>query len=382
MNAPESFVSPGLDAQRLAEARAWQARAQAGENLLLGDARALPAPVAQLAALQDDSPGVKQVCDGGLTAVVRCWQDEQGRRWAIKQARPQSRVRNADGETAFVNELLRHGELRALQAQGARLTGVHLPVWGSLRHGLLVSPWIARAQAPTATDPRVLTQVLTSGCALAVNGFFDWDPSPGNLLDDGQQVWRFDLGYCYRFDPRLGFNSAGDGVHAGNALPLHHVAERIETRWLSGAWLDLEQRRGLAAAVEAARLFNAAVAQAYAHAAMALVAKGGQAAVMAAWQQLAAQRAAATRDDAAARAFYVRQSWHAHWHDVQDDLSGRSCTATTLARLDWLREASGQHAELLSPDVPALADEPRRQALRSQLAQWVQEASGCRVDRS
>ncbi|MFD2453332.1 hypothetical protein [Ideonella paludis] len=211
---------------------------------------------------------------------------------------------------------------------------------------------------------------------------FDWDPSPGNLLDDGQQVWRFDLGYCYRFDPRLGFNSAGDGVHAGNALPLHHVAERIETRWLSGAWLDLEQRRGLAAAVEAARLFNAAVAQAYAHAAMALVAKGGQAAVMAAWQQLAAQRAAATRDDAAARAFYVRQSWHAHWHDVQDDLSGRSCTATTLARLDWLREASGQHAELLSPDVPALADEPRRQALRSQLAQWVQEASGCRVDRS
>lgn len=105
-----------------------------GREFSFGDLNALPLPVNALQALQAGSPGVLSVHDGGLTAEVLCLQ-QGGRRWAVKRARTECRVRNPDGATSFLNELQRHAELA-----GLGLPGIIQPVYGSLRAGLVVSP--------------------------------------------------------------------------------------------------------------------------------------------------------------------------------------------------------------------------------------------------
>ncbi len=54
----------------------------------------------------------------------------------------------------------------------------------------------------------------------------EWDLCSGNLLVDRQeQLWLFDFGYMYPFDPLREFNSNG------LADPLFHFVERFETRF-------------------------------------------------------------------------------------------------------------------------------------------------------
>ena len=152
-----------------------------------------------------------------------------------RHARAECRVRNVDGKTSFLNELLRHAELRCLRESGVCLPGIIAPVYGSLHEGVIVSPWI-EGEEVTCFDARRAAQLLASACALATQGLFEWDFSPGNVIDDGRQVWLFDFGYMYRFDALTQFNSAG----RGNDFPQFHPAERIETRNAFAWLLELE----------------------------------------------------------------------------------------------------------------------------------------------
>lgn len=316
-----------------------------GAEFAFGDATALPLPVAVLQALTADSPGVEAVHDGGLTAEVLCL-NHGGRRWAIKRARAECRVRNSDGATSFLNELHRHAELAALRAQGAALPGIVAPVYGSLRDGLVVSPWIA-GRHPEVLDERQARTLLQAGCALIEHGFFEWDYSAGNLLDDGERLWLYDFGYCYRFDPLTQFNSAGHGRDA----PHHHLAERIEGRHLFGALLDAPPDAALAAFIG----FKQAAAIAYEGLHGRLAARGASAAVLGHYAGLAARWRQALA--LSPQRLYVLDGWRAHASDLADDLRGRSCTPRTLRRARWLQQALIDSADLLRAGGALSADE-------------------------
>lgn len=344
-----------LDARRQQANLAFVA---SGAAFAFGDEAALPLPVADLQALDAGSPGVEAVHDGGLTAEVLSLR-AGGRRWAVKRARPECRVRNDDGRTSFLNELQRHAELAPLA-----LPGVVRPVWGSLRAGLVVSPWVA-GRHPGVLDERQARTLLQAACALVEHGFFEWDYSAGNLLDDGDRVWLYDFGYCYRFDPLTQLNSAGHGLEH----PRHHPAERIEGRHLFGALLDAGSD---ADALPAFVAFKRLAVEAYEALAGRLQARGATTAVLAHYRGLADRWRQALAQDPAR--LYLADAWQAHASDLADDLHGRSCTPRTLRRAQWLQHALREHGPALracaalAPDDAALGDAALLQRYREREA--------------
>jgi len=332
-----------LDAQRQQANLAFIA---SGAEFAFGDARALPLPIAELQALHADSPGVEAVLDGGLTAeVLRL--NHGGRRWAVKRARPECRVRNDDGRTSFLNELQRHADVAALRAQGAVLPGVIEPIYGSLRDGLVVSPWIDGRHIGVFDDRQART-LLEAACGLAEHGLFEWDYSAGNLLDDGERVWLYDFGYCYRFDALTQFNSAGDG----STHPRHHPVERIEGRHFFGALLDAGDD---AQALPHFIAFKRLAVDAYEALAGRLAARGATPAVLAHYRGLAARWRAALATDPTR--LYLEDAWQAHASDLADDLHGRSCNPRTLRRAQWLQRAVREQAAALRATGTLAADD-------------------------
>lgn len=312
-----------------------------GREFAFGDAIDCPLPPRELAGLHADAAGVEAVHEGGLTARVFCLRAGD-RRFAIKVARPQALVRNDDGRTSFLNELRRHAEWRDLRAAGVALPGIIAPLYGSLREGVIVSPWIENACVVDRFDePRRLRQLLELGVALVTHGFFEWDFSPGNVLDDGTQVWLFDFGYQYRFDPLTQFNSAGHG----DDCPQFHLAERIETRNAFAWLLQLERSLGAAAAHAAFRTVKQAAHGAYVELRATLERRGAQPTVLAWLDGILARWRSALADEIAP--LYQQEGWRSHALDLEDDLHGQTCTPTTLARADWLiHTALHSHAAL------------------------------------
>lgn len=309
-----------LDAARQAEHLAWLAR---GEECAFGSTAGLPRPLPDLAALSPEDPAVFAVHDGGLTARV-LGVALDGQRFAVKQARAECKVRNADGATSFLNELRTHQHLVALRSQGTATPGIVAPLCGSLHLGVLVSPWIDGTE-PDLTDPRAARALLASGLSLLRHGVFEWDYAPGNLLDDGHTVWLFDFGYAYRFDPLTQFNSAGT---TGTEHPEHHWIERIESRALFGQLLDHpEPEAGFL------RFKREALAAAQAWRAE-LAVRGAQPFILADWDARIADWTHRLAHDPTG--LYLACAWQAHHSDLLDDLKGQSCTPRTLRRVDWL----------------------------------------------
>lgn len=326
---------PRLEALRHADQLAFMASAA---ELELGDLAATPFSREQLRSLGPAQAA--QWIDSGLSAEVFRLQ-AGGRQWTLKRARPEARVRNIDGQTAFLNEIQRRIDHQALKRQDpARWTGLVDTAWGSWREGLLLSPWID-GEAISEWDERKLGQLLELVCALWLEGLFEWDLCAGNLLDEGGQVRLFDFGYQYRFDPRTQFSSAG----RGDDEPLFHPAERFESRCLCAQLLMLEQGAGQDAALALFRREKAVALEAYRRLREAAARRGSQPHVLAwldgfihAWRE-------ALRGDAAA--LYLKENWRSHVLDLDDDLRGRSCTPMTLRRADWLLDALHRHGDAL-----------------------------------
>ena len=322
-----------LDQQRHAAQLAFAA---GGAELRVGDEAALPLPLATLLATRSDSPYVVETHTGGLTATVHRIR-AGGRDWTLKLARAEARVRNIDGQTSFLNEVQRRADFTRLKAQPGgreRFAAIVDTVFASYRHGVLLSPWID-GDIVAAWDARRIHQLLQAACACAAAGLFEWDLSPGNVLDDGAQVRLFDFGYMYPFDPRTQFNSAG----RGDDVPLFHPAERFETRNYFGVLLRIERERerGAAAALAAFRLEKEIALEVYREHRAQLAALGASAAVLGRLDALIARWQRALTGELAA--LYLSEGWRSHLLDLDDDLHGQSCTPMTLARADWLLAA-------------------------------------------
>lgn len=344
-------MSDTLETRRQAAQLAFVA---SGQDLRVGDPHRSPWPLTELAALTPEHPAVRATFEGGLTARVLRLQSADGRDWTLKQARRPARVRNADGQTSFLNELQRRADVLALkQRDPGRWRGLVDTTVGSLQHGVLLSPWI-EGQPVAQWDARCLRQVLELAGALWLEGLFEWDLCAGNLLDDGQQLTLFDFGYQYRFDPLQHFNSAGQGTDQ----PLFHPAERFETRCFAAHCLQLERAQGLDAALAAFRL-EKEVAVAVYEDLLAQSQRRGAAPMVLNWLEGLIQRwrQALTGDLAA---LYLAENWRSHGIDLHDDLSGQSCTPQTLQRADWLLNALAQHGPTLQAQGALLWDDAGR----------------------
>lgn len=350
--------------------RAQLAFVASGQELEVGEATALPLPIETLAAITAESPYVEEAYDSGLTAhVYRLRVD--GQAWTLKRKRRRSLVQNVDGETSFLNELQRRKELAELSPLAAPLRE-HLvgTRYGSLRAGILLSPWLP-GDHPHRFDRRVFEQVFATLVELELAGFFEWDPSPGNLLDDGQRVTLFDFGYMYRFDPLTHYNSNGRDT------PLFHGIERFETRSFFGFLLHnplaLDQAELLALFREEKEL---ALAH-YEHK-LARLERAGAAAEVLGWQRAIVERwQAALASQRGLDELYLLESFRSHVLDLRDDLHGKSCTPQTLKKaaiaVQLLRD---HHALLAERGGLFFGDEARSQAELIAQYQRLQQQAG------
>jgi hypothetical protein len=327
--AMSSAPTPSLEAARQAAQLAFAA---SGADIECGSVGALPWPLELLAGPGAGSLPVLQRIDDGLTAVVYRLRG-QSHDWTLKRARAQALVHNVDGQTSFLNEVQRRRDIEALKRRpdgGPRWSGLVDTRYAAYRAGVILSPWIEGEPVRT-WDERRLQQLFDTVCSLWTEGLFEWDLSPGNLLDDGHQLKLFDFGYMYCFDPLRHFNSAG----RGNDQPLFHPAERFETRNFFGMLLDIEDRLGMDEALAAFRLEKQIALQAYDRMRAEAAARAASAAVLE-WLALILQRWRQGLTAGAGEGLYRVEAWRSHVLDLADDLHGRSCTAGTLRRADWL----------------------------------------------
>ena len=115
-----------LDARRQAAQLAFIA---SGLPLTVGNHAATPFDVDDLRSPQPRHAELR--INRGLSAVVLRL-NAGGRLWTLKQARPEARVRNVDGQTAFLNEIQRrldHAELKLRDPQ--RWQGLVDTAWGA-----------------------------------------------------------------------------------------------------------------------------------------------------------------------------------------------------------------------------------------------------------
>lgn len=316
--------------------------ADTGLEVQVGQAADCPFPPVELAALHAGHPAVVETHDSGLTAVVHRVR-AHGIDWAVKQARTACKVQGIDGQTSFLNEVQRRAEMATLPA--LQRPGLVPTLYASVRQGLIVSPWIAGSYV-SDWDETGLQQLFDTGRGLIRAGFFEWDFSPGNVIRDARQVWLFDYGYLYRFDPRRHFNSSGTGT----SVPQCHLAERIETRHVFGWLLRVEQAQGLRAALRAFEMEKRIALDTYERLHRELQGDGAQAVVLDWLQGLMAdwRQALAT----GVQDLYLREAWRSHAADLEDDLQGQTCTPATLMRARWLLQSlAEQHDALSAQDV-------------------------------
>ncbi|MET0400799.1 MAG: hypothetical protein ABW123_00295 [Cystobacter sp.] len=322
--------------------RAQLAFLASGQQLEVGERATLPLPLETLAATTAGDAHVVQAIDSGLTASVYRIQ-AQGRHWTLKCKRPESRVKNVDGQTSFLNEVQRRQDFTLLQRDertAPRFTHIVETRYASLRDGVILSPWL-EGERLQRFDARVYRQLFGTIVNLELEGFFEWDFCPGNLLDDGQRVMLFDFGYMYRFEPRQHYNNNG------LATPLFHGIERFETRNFFDHLLRNPQgldERGL---LSVYREEKTLALEHYEDKRARLEALGAEAHVLAWQRDINARWHRALSGEEALERLYLVEGFRSHVLDLFDDLHGKSCTPMTVRRAEWAIRALQEHFTLL-----------------------------------
>ena len=331
-----------MNARVEARQQAQLAFVNSGEELIVGTVDHCPLPPDVLVALELDSPLVVEHFAGGLTARVLHLCIE-GKHYTLKQKRHEALVRNIDGETSFLNEVQRRADFMALKADPAwsgRFEHIVPTLYADYRRGIILSPWL-EGKPLDRFDGEIFRQILSTAIACEEAGLMEWDLCPGNIIDDSGFVWLFDFGYMYQFDPLCEFNSNG------LTDPLFHACERFETRnffgWLLRNPQQLDQEQQLALYRELKEVALSLYQQKRSH----LSAKGAHQVVLdwldnqiSRWQQaLASSQALAL--------LFAMENFRSQVLDIEDDLHGKSCTALTLKRIDYVQQQISEHYDAL-----------------------------------
>lgn len=365
-----------MNTHATARQQAQLAFATSGQNLIEGDVANCPLSPAALAALTPDSPLVVEHFDGGLTARV-LHLSVAGVHYTLKQRRAEARVLNIDGETSFLNEVQRRADFTRLKADpvcSERFEHIVPTLYADYQQGIILSPWLPGRQLDRFSAD-IFRQILTTAVACEEAGLMEWDLCPGNIIEDQGQIWLFDFGYMYPFDPLVDFNSNGQSD------PLFHACERFETRHFFG-WL-LRQRNVMSEAEQLAlfRELKVVAIEVYQQKLAWLTAHGACTAVLnwvasfiVRWQRM-------LQDPVSLASLFEMEGFRSHVLDIEDDLHGKSCTALTLQRLDFVEQcintrfAALQEGGVLFYDnagktqteLLALYTDKRRQAMQYKL---------------
>ncbi len=320
------------------ERRAFQlAVLSTGQEIEAGGREALPVPLAELETVDRESPLVSRYFGGGLTAEVFKL-DIGGRAYTLKKKRREILVQNTDGQTSFLNEVQRRRDFEALKARDPEgYAGIVDTVYASLKHGVILSPWIEGEEIAFYTR-EVLESIFFTLIQMEMGGIFECDPTSGNLLlcPDGR-VLMYDFGYAYPFDPVSEFNS--DGIES----PVFHAAERFETRAFMMHLLDIEMEVGRAYALALYRVEKEVALKHYRRKLAWLHEKGAPEHVLSFVSRFISLWEEGLRDNGALDRLFTLECFRSCLLDVHDDISGRSCNPDTILKARHVIDAADRH---------------------------------------
>ncbi|MCF7480499.1 AarF/UbiB family protein [Vibrio sp. J1-1] len=315
---------------------------KSGENLIVGSIADCPISPDQLALTTEASPYVVEAFQSGLTAEVFRVRFG-GKDYTLKKKRPEAKVQNLNGQLSFLNEVQRRFDLQ--KRKDSPHTSVDFEcivptVYADYRLGIILSEWI-EGKPVSDISSSLLYQLFSTLSACEKSGLFEWDLCSGNLLvDNDHKLWLFDFGYMYPFNPLTELNS--DGLNA----PIFQFCERFETRFLSG-WLVKKNCSHL----ESLALFKNVK-----HEALTVLLEQckwlrrneASSAVLSYKEALVTKYQTALQSEEALEALFVVEMFRSHCMDIEDDIDGRSCTATTLKRVNTVLEMVNDHYDFLS----------------------------------
>lgn len=296
-------------------------------NIIVGSLEGLPISATALAQTNSGSSYVVKSFSSGLTAKVYKIK-LAGRFYTLKQKRTQARVCNVDGEYSFLNEVQRRQDFHRLKqgSSSASFANIVATTYANYRLGIILSPWI-EGEHITVLTKAIVSQLFTTLNACDKAGLMEWDLCAGNLLVDAQQqLWLFDFGYMYRFSPCHEFNSNG------LSDPLFHSVERFETRFLFG-WM-LTHPLSEAARLSLYRMVKEVAFDVYQDKLRWLREQAANTRITVRIENLLNNWSAALADPAQLHIQYKLDSFRSHVLDIEDDLHGKSCTPTTLLRIE------------------------------------------------
>lgn len=301
-------------------------------NLIVGNIEKCPISPKQLALTTSDSPYVVQTFKSGLTAEV--YRIRLGaKEYTLKKKRPVARVKNLDGQFSFLNEVQRRFDFQKLKDDpqtSASFRCIVETVYADYRLGIILSDWIEGEPIKELT-PSLLSQLFSTLIECEKVGLFEWDLCSGNLLvDRNQKLWLFDFGYMYAFDPLTEFNS--DGTNS----PLFQFCERFETRFFSG-WL-LEQDYSHHQSIAVFRNVKQAAVSVLEGKISWLECHRADSAILHYSESLRDQYLTALESDDALENLFTLEMFRSNVLDIEDDLDGKSCTPTTIKRVNTVLE--------------------------------------------
>lgn len=297
------------------------------KNIVVGSLGDLPLSINELKAIDHASRWVVESFESGLTAIVYHL-NINGKSYNLKKKRPESLVKNVDGQTSFLNEIQRRQTFEKLRLNNRVIDqGIVKTIYGNYRAGLIVSEWIEGGFIEDVNE-MLLDQLFRLTLEMEKQGIMEWDLCKGNiLLSKGGLVKLFDFGYAYTYDPKKAFNSEGLEV------PLFNSVERFETRFFMPYLLDLENYEAEKIMVlykmvkkSAIKIYKEKIAWLKAIEADDYIIKVGM-------DQLRKWEGA-IKNQKDLNNLYKVESMRSYVLDIHDDLMGKSCTPSTVRKVD------------------------------------------------
>ncbi|WP_428774725.1 hypothetical protein [Vibrio sp.] len=313
-----------------------------GQALQVGDLEGLGISLPELKTTCHDSDYVVTSFNQGLTATVFKLK-LAGQHWTLKLKRPESLVKNVDGETSFLNEVQRRCDFTRLKAASPeRFTHVVDTQFASFLDGVILSPWI-EGHPIDPVNEAMFSQLFQTLTNIELAGLFEWDLCPGNLLATPQgEVKLFDFGYMYEFDPLTQFNSNGLDT------PLFHAIERFETRFFFGYLLKAQQHLTPSEIKQLFKMEKSCALVAYQNKYQQLQQLDADKLILDGLDKLVTSWQSALQSHVELDNLYLLESFRSNLLDALDDVHGKSCNPATICKVDYVLDMVKNHFPLLS----------------------------------
>ena len=288
----------------------------------------LPLDLEKILEIDENSEFIEATFSSGLTAHVYKI-NINNHLYTLKRKRKQILVQNTDGQTSFLNEIQRRHDFERLKKiNPERFNGIVDTVYASLNDEIILSDWI-EGEFITEFSRTVFESIYRTMFEVEKEGLFECDLSSPNLLVDKHLIVQFfDFGYMYPYNPLTQYNSDG------KVNPIFHVAERLESRFLMQHLINLETKTSLNNSLKIYKIAKETALEIYSEKLNWLIDNKADDDIIH-WQKgLITLWENGLKNDDTLLNIYDLESFRSYVLDVNDDLSGRSCTLDTLIKID------------------------------------------------